>query len=179
MVLWLPPTNRVHGVRSELEYPVEYESATLEKHITPVPTIVLDDIVSLSLYPQVEPDQGYSTEPPVGESQSMGLNHSRAGVPSHVHSERQAFRDTEASKCEHAVGQEVTWIHILSVQNRHRRYSNVLEQNDIHDLPEQQPSIVLERQILVFFRNDADGWSGWAISRRKSNLCPFFQRAAP
>lgn len=65
MVLWLPLTNRVHGVRSELEHAIEYKSTTLEKHITPVPTIVFDDVVSLSLNPQVKPDQGDSSEPPV------------------------------------------------------------------------------------------------------------------
>jgi len=67
------PTNGVHGVRSELENTIENQSATLEKYVTPVPTIVLDDIVGLGLYPQVEPDQGYSSEPPVRESYSMGL----------------------------------------------------------------------------------------------------------
>ena len=43
-------------MRSKLEHAIEHESATLEKYVTPVPTIVLDDIVSFSLYPQVEPD---------------------------------------------------------------------------------------------------------------------------
>ena len=52
-------------MRSELEDAIENESATLEKHVTPVPAIVLDDIMSLSLYPQVEPDQGYPSEPPI------------------------------------------------------------------------------------------------------------------
>ena len=54
-------------MRSKLEHAIEYESTTLEKHVTPIPTIVFDDIVSLSLHPQIEPDQGYSSEPPVGE----------------------------------------------------------------------------------------------------------------
>lgn len=54
-------------MRSELEHTIEHEGATLEKDVTPVPAIIFDDIVSLSLYPQVEPDQGYSSEPPVGE----------------------------------------------------------------------------------------------------------------
>jgi len=54
-------------VWSELEHTIKHESATLEKHVTPVPAIVFDNIVSLSLYPQVEPDQGYSSKPPVGE----------------------------------------------------------------------------------------------------------------
>jgi len=67
MVSQSPPTNRVHGVRSELKHTIEHQSATLEKYVTPVPTIVLDDIVSLGLYPQVELDQGYSSEPPARE----------------------------------------------------------------------------------------------------------------
>ena len=67
----LLPTNRVHGMRSKLEHAIEYEGTTLKKYVTPVPTIVFDDIMGLSLYPQIEPDQGYSTEPPEG-----GLFHS-------------------------------------------------------------------------------------------------------
>ena len=100
-------------MRSELEHTIEYESATLEKYVTPVPTIVFDDIVSFSLYPQVEPDQGYSSEPPVGELFHR-IKYSRIGLPCHMHSERQTFWNTEASKCEHAVRQEVTCMYILS-----------------------------------------------------------------
>ena len=59
---------------SKLENSIEHEGSTLEKHVTPVPTIVLDDIMSLRLYPQVEPNQGNSSEPPtikvlVGETE--------------------------------------------------------------------------------------------------------------
>jgi len=97
----------------ELEHTIEHESATLEEYVTPVPTIVFNDIVSLSLYPQVEPDQGYSSEPPVGELLHR-IKYSRIEVPCHMHSKRQAFWDTEASECEHAVRQEVTWIYVLS-----------------------------------------------------------------
>lgn len=64
-LLWLTPTNGVHGMGSELEDAIEYESATLEKHVTPVPAIILDDVMGLGLYPQIEPDQSYSGEPPV------------------------------------------------------------------------------------------------------------------
>jgi hypothetical protein len=101
-------------MRSKLEHAIKYESAALEKHVTPVPTIVLDDIVSLSLYPQVEPDQGYSSEPSVRESY-WRIYHSRIKIPSKVHSKRQALGDTEANKCEHAVREEVTSVHIPSV----------------------------------------------------------------
>jgi len=114
-VLRLPHTNRVHGVRSELEHAIEHEGTTLEKYVTPVPAIIFDDIVSLSLYPQVEPDQGYSSEPPVGELFHR-INYNRVELPCHMHSGRQAFWDTEASKCEHAVRQKVTGMHILSDQ---------------------------------------------------------------
>ena len=87
----------------KLEDAIEYKSTTLEKHVTPVPAIVFDNIVSLGLYPQVEPDQGYSSEPPAGVCYSMGFNHGRIEIPSHVHPERQTFGDAETSKCEHAV----------------------------------------------------------------------------
>ena len=62
-------------MRSELEDAIEYEGPALEKYVTPVPAIVLDDIVSLSLYPQVEPDQGYTGKPPVEECYFTGLDH--------------------------------------------------------------------------------------------------------
>ena len=100
-------------MRSELEYAIEHEGTTLEKYVTPVPTIVFNDIVSLSLYPQVEPDQGYSSEPPMGELVRR-VKDSEIGVPCYMHPKRQAFWDTEASECEHAVRQEVTWIYVLS-----------------------------------------------------------------
>lgn len=54
-------------MRSKLEHAIEYESTTLKKYVTPVPTIIFDDIMGLGLYPQIEPDQGYSSEPPAGE----------------------------------------------------------------------------------------------------------------
>ena len=114
MGLRLLPTNRIHGVRSKLKHAIEYESAALEKHVTPVPAIVLDDVVSLGLYPQVEPDQGHSSEPSVGESY-WTFYHSRIEIPSKVHSKRKALGDTEANKCEHAVREEVTSVYILSV----------------------------------------------------------------
>ena len=52
-------------MRSELEHAIKHKSATLEKYVTPVPTVILDDIVGLSLDPQVKPNQGYSSEPPM------------------------------------------------------------------------------------------------------------------
>ena len=72
-----PPTNRVHGVRSEFEHAIEYEGSTLEKYVAPVPAVVLDDIVSFGLYPQIKPDQSHPGEPPVRESYLVGLDHGR------------------------------------------------------------------------------------------------------
>ena len=43
-------------------------------------------------------------------------------------------------------------------QSRNKRYGNALEQNDIHDLSEQEPGVVLERQILVFLRCCSSYW---------------------
>ena len=43
-------------MRSKLEHAIEYKGAALKKYVAPVPTIVFDDVVSLSLYPQIEPD---------------------------------------------------------------------------------------------------------------------------
>jgi len=63
-------------------------------------------------------------------------------------------------------------------QSRHKRHSSALEQNDIHDLTEQEPCVVLEGQILVFLRNGSRDRTGWAISRRKSNLCPSSRQVA-
>ena len=76
-------------MRSKLEHAIENEGATLKKDVAPVPTVVLDDIVSLSLYPQIEPNQGYSTEPPARRDHSMGFksSYNKVDLPCHVHTE--------------------------------------------------------------------------------------------
>jgi hypothetical protein len=54
-------------MRGEFENTVEYESAALEKHVSPVPSVILDDIVSLGFDPEVEADHSDACEPPAGE----------------------------------------------------------------------------------------------------------------
>ena len=44
------------------------------------------------------------------------------------------------------------WVYIPLVQSLHKVRSNILEQDDIHDLTEQQPGVVLGGQVLVFVR---------------------------
>ena len=51
-------------MRSQLEDTIERQSTSLEEHITPVPAIVLYDMMGLSLDPEVERDEGETTNPP-------------------------------------------------------------------------------------------------------------------
>lgn len=51
-------------MRRELEHAIEDQRASLEKDITPVPPIVLDDVVSLGLDPEIECDQRNAADPP-------------------------------------------------------------------------------------------------------------------
>jgi hypothetical protein len=48
---------------SELKHAVKDECTTLEKAVTPVPTIVLNDMVGLGLDPEIERDQGDASDP--------------------------------------------------------------------------------------------------------------------
>jgi hypothetical protein len=44
-------------MRGQLKNAVEDESATLEEHITPVPSVVLHNIVSFRFYPEVKSNE--------------------------------------------------------------------------------------------------------------------------
>lgn len=59
-------TNRVHRVRSELENSVKDQVSSLEKDISPIPTIVFDDIVSFNFDPKVKPNKRQGAQPPKG-----------------------------------------------------------------------------------------------------------------
>jgi hypothetical protein len=50
-------------VRSELEHAIKNEIAALEENISPVPAIVLHNIVCLCFDPKVERDQRNATDP--------------------------------------------------------------------------------------------------------------------
>lgn len=56
-------TNRVHRVRRQLEHTIKDECATLEEHVTPIPAVILDDIMRLGLDPQIEPNQCEAPNP--------------------------------------------------------------------------------------------------------------------
>jgi hypothetical protein len=56
-------TNRIHRVRCKLENAVEDQSTALEKHVTPVPAIVLHDVMGFGLYPKIEHDECDTAEP--------------------------------------------------------------------------------------------------------------------
>ena len=47
----------------KLKHAIEDKRTTLEENVTPIPAIVLDDVVSLGLDPKVECDQGNTADP--------------------------------------------------------------------------------------------------------------------
>ena len=49
-------TDRIHGVRGELEDAVKDERTTLKEDVAPVPAVVLDDVMSLGFHPEIEGD---------------------------------------------------------------------------------------------------------------------------
>lgn len=51
-------------MRGQLKNAIKYKGAALEKYITPVPTVILDNIVCLGFDPKVECDQRNTTDPP-------------------------------------------------------------------------------------------------------------------
>jgi hypothetical protein len=50
-------------MRGQLEDTVKHKRAALEKHITPVPAIILDDIVCLGFDPKVKYNQCNTADP--------------------------------------------------------------------------------------------------------------------
>ena len=48
----------------KFEDTIENKSTTLEKHVTPVPTIVFDDVMGFSFNPQIEAYHSKSRNPP-------------------------------------------------------------------------------------------------------------------
>ena len=50
-------------MRREFKDAVKYEGAALEEDVTPVPPVVLDDVVCFSFYPEVEGNQGNAANP--------------------------------------------------------------------------------------------------------------------
>ena len=57
-------TDRVHGVRGELEDAVEHQVAALEEDIAPIQAVILHDIMRFCLNPEVKRDEGYPSYPP-------------------------------------------------------------------------------------------------------------------
>ena len=61
---------------SQLKHAVENERSTLKEYVTPIPTVILDDIVGFGLHPQVESNQSDTSDPPEKKS-TPGLNDMR------------------------------------------------------------------------------------------------------
>jgi hypothetical protein len=51
-------------VGSQFENAIEYQGSSLEETITPVPAVVLYDVVGFDFHPEIEANQGNTTEPP-------------------------------------------------------------------------------------------------------------------
>lgn len=50
-------------MRCHFEHPIKDEGTALEKDVAPIPAVVLDDVMSLCLDPEVERDEGEPTDP--------------------------------------------------------------------------------------------------------------------
>ena len=48
-------------MRGKFKDAIEDEGPTLEEDITPVPTVIFDDVMSFCFYPDVENDQEHAT----------------------------------------------------------------------------------------------------------------------
>lgn len=48
-------------MRCEFEHAVKYKIAALEEHVSPIPSVILDDVMSLSFYPEVKADKRDAT----------------------------------------------------------------------------------------------------------------------
>ena len=57
------PTDRVHRVRCKLEHAIKHQITTLEEDITPVPAVILHDVVRFCFDPEIERDQRDTADP--------------------------------------------------------------------------------------------------------------------
>ena len=100
-------TDRVHRVRRKFEHTIKDEVAALEKDVTPVPTIILDDAVRFGFHPEIKHDECHTTDPTKkGVRTFKHVTNER--LPHDVNSKRKPFRDTKARKRKHAIRQKVT-----------------------------------------------------------------------
>ena len=61
-------TDRIHWMGSQFKYTIEDKCATLEEYITPIPTIVLHNVVSFSLDPNIKTNKRNATKPSVNRT---------------------------------------------------------------------------------------------------------------
>ena len=98
-------------MRRKLKDTIEREPAALEEHVSPVPPIILDDVVRLGLHPQVERNQRDAPDPPGARDRHEARASAESGwgaLPHDVDRQGEAGGDAEARECEHAVCEEVT-----------------------------------------------------------------------
>jgi hypothetical protein len=68
-------TDRVHWMWGEFKHAIKDECATLEEAVPPVPAIVLNNVVCLGLYPEIERDEDDTANPAV----HVQLNRNKVG----------------------------------------------------------------------------------------------------
>ena len=64
-------TDRIHGVRGELEDAVKHQVAALEEDIPPVPAVVFDNVMRFCLDPKVEGNESNAAYPSRGRNWSI------------------------------------------------------------------------------------------------------------
>lgn len=164
-------------MRRHLEDAVEHERAALEEDVAPVPTVVLHNMVRLSLDPQVEHDEEDAADPAAAASENTGAHGPLNDEPQGMHDGRQVGRDAEAREREHAVRQEVTARrHELLLQHQ-VLHDDALEEDDIDELAEEQPRVVLEGQVLTRELVNKRGQNA-ENARQTRSLRPFCPAAA-
>ena len=129
-------------MRRELEDAVKDERTTLKEDIAPVPAVVLDDIVSLGLDPKVERDESDAADPP---ESSIRFDRRRRGkaksylIMWSVPESPSGTRKHEKANMQYARKS----LRAISTRTGRRERGHELEQDDVHELAEEQPCVVL------------------------------------
>lgn len=134
-------------MRCKLEHAIKDQVAALEEDVTPVPTIILHDAVCFRFDPEIERDQCDTAHPAneVSVAEGNRTMTSTYRMTWTVNESPTGTRNQENANMQYARKSLHT---TLSISMTTKATFDALQENDIYQLSEQEPSVVLQRKFL-------------------------------